>query len=636
MLQTLRDKTTGWVAVAILILLTVPFAFFGVENYFQQQVSTYVAKINKVEITQDQFRERFEDHRSRMRQMLGDRYDAREFDTPIVKRQVLESLIDEEVLRQAAEKYGLVVAPGTLQKEIASIEAFQVNGSFDPNQYKLVLAGARMTPRSFESRMSRDLLTRALPIGVSESGIVTDDYVNQYLALRDQTRSFDYLVLPAPAEDTAGEISDTDLSAYYESHSDLYQSPETFSVEYLELDASTLDVDEKPDEAALRERYEENKSRYVESEQRLASHILIQTPANADAAAVQAAQAKAQAIVEKARAKDADFAAIARESSEDPGSSAAGGDLGWIERGVTDAAFEDALFSMQPGVSDPVKGADGWHVIWLREVKPESGKSFEDVRVELEKEYLESERERRYSELAGKLIDAIYRDPSTLDAAAAELGLEVKKAGPLTRAGGPGVFSNPEVLRAMLSDSVLVEGLASDVIEVAPGHGIALRISEHVPASTRPLEEVKAQVVAAVRAERLAEIGRQTLAKALETITSVSSLEAYAKEHGLEVKKAEAVGRMGATVDPAIARAAFGLAHPAEGSSSIGSASLVGGSSAVIAVTQVIEGDPAKVEASQREMIRSQLAQGIGGVEAADLVKALRREAKIDVAESRM
>lgn len=636
MLQTLRDKTTGWVAVAILILLAVPFAFFGIENYFQQQVPTYVAKVNKVEITQDQFRERFENHRNRMREMLGDRYDAREFDTPIVKRQVLESLIDEEVLRQAATKYGLVVAPSALQTEIAKIEAFQVNGKFDPDQYKLVLAGARMTPRMFEARMANDLLTRALPLGVSDSSIVTEGYVDDYLALRDQTRSFDYLVMPAPAADTVGEIGEDEIKAYYDSHSSQYQNPETFTVEYLELDASTLAVEEQPDEAALRDRYEENKSRYVEAEQRLASHILIQTPANADAAAVQAAQAKAQALVEKARAKDADFAALARENSNDPGSSAMGGDLGWIERGMTDTAFEDALFSMQPGVSDPVKGADGWHVIQLREIKPESGKSFEDVRTELEKEYLESERERRYSELAGKLIDAIYRDPSTLDTAAAELGLTVKKAGPLTRAGGPGLFSNPDVQRAMLSDSVLVEGLASDVIEVAPGHGVALRISEHVPASTRPLEEVKAQVEAMVRSERLAELGRKALEKALESITSVESLAAYAESNSLEVKKAEAVGRMGATVDPAIARAAFALAHPAEGASTIGSASLMGGGSAVIALTGVTAGDPSKVEASQKDMIRDQLAQGIGAVEATDLIKALRKEATIDVAESRM
>lgn len=636
MLQTLREKTTGWVAVLILIVLAVPFAFFGVENYFQQQVPTYVAKVDTVEISQDQFRQRFEEYRNRMRQMLGERYDAREFDTPIVKRQVLESLIDEEVLRQAAEKHGLVVSPATLQKEIAAIDVFHVDGRFSPEQYRQVLSGANMNPRTFESRMARDLVTRALPMGVNASGIVTDAYVDAYLALRDQTRTFDYVVVPAPSEDAVGDIGEDAIVAYYEANPSLYQSQETVSVEYVELDASRLEVAETVDEATLRERYEESKARYVDPEQRLASHILIQTPANADAQAVQAAQARAADIVAKARMEGADFAELAREYSEDPGSKGTGGDLGWIEKGVTDAAFEDALFSMAQGVSDPVKGSDGWHVILLREIKEESGKSFEDARVELEKEYLESERERAYSDAAGRLIDAIYRDPSTLDNAASELGLTVQRAGPFPRSGGPGVFSNPDVQRTLFSDSVLVEGLVSDLIEISPGHGIALRVSEHVPAATRPLDEVRAQVTASVRAERQAELGKAALEKALAAIDSLDSLKAYAQENELEVRNAENVGRAGATVDPAIARAAFALPHPAEGGASIGSAHLVGGSNAVIALTAIQAADLSKIDASQRDMLRTQLAQGVASIEAAELVKALRRETKIDVAESRM
>lgn len=636
MLQTLREKTTGWVAVLILIVLAVPFAFFGVENYFQQQVPTYVAKVDTVEISQDQFRQRFEEYRNRMRQMLGERYDAREFDTPIVKRQVLESLIDEEVLRQAAEKHGLVVSPATLQKEIAAIDVFHVDGRFSPEQYRQVLSGANMNPRTFESRMARDLVTRALPMGVNASGIVTDAYVDAYLALRDQTRTFDYVVVPAPSEDAVGDIGEDAIVAYYEANPSLYQSQETVSVEYVELDASMLQVAETVDEATLRERYEESKARYVDPEQRLASHILIQTPANADAQAVQAAQSRAADIVAKARMDGADFAELAREYSEDPGSKGTGGDLGWIEKGVTDAAFEDALFSMAQGVSDPVKGSDGWHVILLREIKEESGKSFEDARVELEKEYLESERERAYSDAAGRLIDAIYRDPSTLDNAASELGLTVQRAGPFPRSGGPGVFSNPDVQRTLFSDSVLVEGLVSDLIEISPGHGIALRVSEHVPATTRPLDEVRAQVTASVRAERQAELGKAALEKALAAIDSLDSLKAYAQENELEVRNAENVGRAGATVDPAIARAAFALPHPAEGGASIGSAHLVGGSNAVIALTAFQAADLSKIDASQRDMLRTQLAQGVASIEAAELVKALRRETKIDVAESRM
>lgn len=636
MLQILRDKTTGWVAIAIVLVLAVPFAFFGVENYFQQQVPTYIAKINKVEIGQDQFRERFEDYRSRMRDMLGDNYDARQFDTPMVKRQVLESLIDEEVLRQHAESSGLVVAPEALQKEIGAIEAFHVDGRFDLNQYRMVLANARMTPRIFEARMVKDLRTRALPLSVGSTGVVTDSYVENYLSLRDQLRTFEYVLLPVPTDESVGEIDDADITAYYDGHSELYQKAETVTVEYVELEGSKLEVTGVADESTLRERYEENKTRYVEPEQRLVSHILIQVSPNADAQAVQEAREEAELIVAKAREDDADFAELAREYSQDPGSSASGGELGWIERGVTDQAFEDALFSMQSGISDPVKGSDGWHVIWLRDVQEEAGKTFEDVRAELEDEYLASERERAYSDAAGRLIDAIYRDPSTLEHAAEDLGLTVKTAGPFTRAGGTGIFATPEVVRALFSDTVLVQRLVSDLIEPTPDHGIAFRIIEHVPTAVRPLEEVREQVTAAVRAERLAELGQAELAKALEAIDSREALATWAEAHDLEVKTAEKIGRSSAVVDPAIARSVFALPHPADNAVSIGSAQLIGGANAVIALSEVTKADLSSVDAAQREQLRNQLADAIAMIEATALVSALRKEAKIDVVESRL
>ena len=140
MLQSLRDKTSGWIAPVILILLIIPFAFFGVENYFQQQVATYVAKVGEKEIGQQDFQRRFEQFRNQMRQLQGERFDARAFESEENKRLVLDRLIDEEVLRQAAERMGVTVSPAQMQAEIAKIGAFQTDGKFDPQQYRLVLA----------------------------------------------------------------------------------------------------------------------------------------------------------------------------------------------------------------------------------------------------------------------------------------------------------------------------------------------------------------------------------------------------------------------------------------------------------------------------------------------------------------
>lgn len=636
MLQILREKMSGWVAVAILAILIVPFAFVGIENYFTQQVATYVAKVNDATIEQDAFRRSFDDHRQQMRQMLGDRYDAAQFDTPETKRQVLEGLIDREVLKQAAAKYGIVITAEQLQKEIMAFGAFQVDGVFDPAQYRAVLANAQMTPRMFEQRMYEDMLVRMLPQQIGSSGFVPTSYVDRYLALRDQTRSFGYVVLPAPADESIGEVSEEAVQAYYDSHSSDYTSAETVVLEYLELDSSKLEVSSNPDDAELRARYEDQKARFVEAEQRLASHILVSVPSNADAKAQSEALEKAQKLAAKAREAGVDFASMAQAESDDAGSKASGGDLGWIEKGITDPSFEEALFGMQPGVSEPVKSSEGWHVIWLREVRAEHGKSFEEARGELAAEALESERERQFSDLSGKLIDAIYRDPSTLETAANELGLTVQRTPVFSRGGGPGIAANPDVLKAAFSQTILEEGLSSDLIEIAPGHAVVVRLAEHTPAEVRPLEQVRPQVEASVRAQMREEKGKAELAAALAQVDSAEALKKFAEERELEYKEAEGVGRNGATVLPAIISAAFRLARPAEGSVTIGTGDLSAGSHVLIALTGVMDGDPATVDAAQREMLGTQFGQAFGNFESQEFIKALRKEAVIEVVESRL
>lgn len=637
MLQTLREKTKGWIAGAILVLLTIPFAFVGIENYFSPSVSTYVAKVNDAEIQQDTFQQRFEQQRQQMRQRMGDNYDAAVFESPERKRELLDQLINEELLKQASARLGLVVSGPQVQREIASIPAFQVDGKFDSTQYVQTLAAIGRTPRAFEEDVIRDLNTRALPMQVAQSGFVTDAYVDRYLALRDQTRSFKYVTLAAPGDDTVGEIADADVQAFYDANPDRYQSAETVAIEYIDIEASKLDVAETVDDATLERRYEEQKARFVEAEQRLASHILVQVDANADADAQKAAETKAADIAAKARAEGADFAKLAQDNTDDIGSKAGGGDLGWLERGITDPAFENALFSMDAGtVSDPVKSADGWHVIQLREVKAETGKSFADVKAELEKEYLEGERERHFSDITGKLVDIIYRDPTTLGTASSELGFPVQTAAAFTRAGGEGLTANPQIIDAAFSDGVLVDGNVSDVIDLGPGHAVVLRKTEHVPAATRPLADVRDDVIAAIRSERIAAAAKKDVDAALAQVTSLDALDALATARGVEVQTADAVGRSGATVDPAVIRAAFAQPHPSAERPSIGSASLAAGGNAIIVVTEVKDGDPSKTEAAMRQMMKDQLAQGVGGAEAIELLDALRKAATIEVVETRL
>lgn len=638
MLLKLREKTTGWIAIAIVVLLMVPFALVGIGDYFSTRVDTWVARVGEVEISQDQFRARFEDYRQQMRRAMGDNFDPREMEQPAVKRLVLDRMVDEELLRQASEQLGMTVPPTRLQQEIAGVSAFQVDGRFDPNQYRLLLASQNMSPRGFEARVRQDLQAAVLPETVQETGFATNADVDRFVALRDQQRDLRYVAIDPPAIDAVAMPTDEEVEAYYQQNAPRYMSEEQVTIEYVLLDSAAIDVPAQADEETLRQRYDEQRARYVEPEQRLASHVLIRVPPNADADVERAAQQRAAGIAERARGEGADFAAIARELSEDPGSKTAGGDLGWIEPGLTDPAFESALFALEAGaVSEPVKSAEGWHVIQLREVRAGKERPFEDVRAELEAEFQATERERIFSERAGQLVDAIYRDPTSLQAAAGELELQIQRAGPFGRAGGDTmVSSQAQVIEAAFSEPVLVEGNVSDVIDIGEGRMVALRVAEHDRPQPIPLADIRDQVVGELRAERLAEQAAERAEALLAQLRDGATLEAIAAELGVEPQTAEGVTRMAANVPPAIASEAFRLPHPADGAASVGLVDLGGNRHALLAVTAVRDGDPTAVSAAERSALAEQLGQVLAAIELEGLMEALRTQIPVELAEARI
>lgn len=636
MLQKLREKTTGWVAVVIVAALAIPFAFVGIENYRRPNLD-FVAKVGEIEISRDDFQRRLEGYVEQARQMMGESFERRLVDTPEARRQLLDRMIDEALFRQAADDLGMVVPASEIRDEILAIPAFQVAGQFSPEQYQQLLAMQRLTPRGFEQLLLQDLQARALPLGVASSAFVGQAQADAFLRLRDQKRSFRYLELPLP--ELEEDASEEALLAFYQDNLERYRSEESVRIQYVEIGPEQLPPVAEPSDEVLRQRYEEAGRRFVEPEQRLASHILLRVPSNADADTERAALERAEQAASRAREEGVDFAALATELSEDPGSRNSGGDLGWLERGFTDPAFEDALFAMEAGsVSQPVKSSEGWHVIQLREVRAEAGKAFDEVRAELLADYMASERERALSDLGGRLVDLILRDPTSLDATAAELGVELKSAGPMTRQGGnePLLF-NPRVIEAAFSTPVLEDELVSDAIELEAGRRIALRVTERNPSIVQPLEAVRSQVQADFDRQRREDAARSEAAELLAALESgESTLESIAEARELELKDAPDTGRNAFTVNPSLLREVFRLAAPAGDAPKLAKIDLGGARFALVSLTSVVEGDPSQVPQAERDALRQQLAEATGDAEARALAAALRQRIPVQFSDERL
>lgn len=657
MLQSLRDKTSGWIASVIMGLLIIPFAFFGIDQYMGTRSDTFVARVEAPptwwagaphvwpltrlwdveEITTEEFRKAFDDLRQSERERLGDAFSSEQFESADNKRKVLDQVIDDRIMQMASTRNGVQVSDAAVREVVQSFPDFQVDGKFNMSRYQTVLSKLQtpMTPAEFEASIRQDLRRNAMAGRIASSDFVTPSEKTRLANIMTEQRGVIAAIVPKMA-DTA-PVTEAEIAAWYKTHAKQYAAPATATVEYVDADVATFAAPAvKVDD--IRALYETRKSKYVGNDQRLVSHILIQLPADAKAAAISAAEAKAAQLAEQARAGGADFAALAKANSDDIGSKAAGGDLGWISRdGSNDAAFEAAAFALQAGqVSAPVRSQYGWHVIQVRDVKAGIAKTYEDVKPELEAELKKQSSERALSNALGELTDEAYKNPASFAATAKRLGLTVQTAGPLAMGQGDGVLANPTVQRVLFAKNAAESmGAVSDPIKVGENHNVLLRVVSRTPERQRPLAEVRANVEADVRSER---IRKATAAKADALVAAVKAgqaLEVAAVAQGALLQNKGEIVR-GEIPTPEVNRAMFAVPRPAAGKQSPGKAVLPDGSMLVFAVTEAKPGDAARVPAEVREQIMKQLGDAYGVSSAMNYVKALKKQFKIKVAEDRM
>lgn len=649
MLESIREKTSGPIAFIILGLVIITMLFFGVESYITGSVDNYTAKVEGParflgyggqvrEISTAEFRERFDRVRQQERTAKGEAFDPTAFESLQKKREVLDQLVDEALLGLVAEKEGLVLPKSAVQKEIMGIQAFQMAGRFDPKQYQLVLGAQNMTPLQFEKLITADLVQRMLPEELMSSSFVSDAELDAYLRSSRQTRDIRFIELP-PVLPAMTPPSDAEIKTWYDGHVAGYRSPEQVAIEYVELNATAMPVETVADEANLRERYESVKARYGTVDQRIASHILVKLDEKATAAQATAAQAKATDLAKKARAPGADFAALARANSDDVGSKDAGGDLGPVEKGVFGDQFDKVFFAMDPGqVSEPVRLADGFHVVLYRERVAGNAKPFEEVRAELEAEMLESERERKFNDVAGQLVDRIFDDPTALAPAAKALNLPVRRTGLFSATAGEGIAALPQVRKAAFADAQKTERQVSDPIEIGSNHTVVVHVIDHRPAAALPMASIRDRIINDINSDRIAQATKRAAEQLLARAKKGETLDAIATTIGRTI--ADLPGLQRQAPNPQLQVAvddAFRQPRPVAGKARPVSLVSVGPNQFLLSeIVAVKDGDLTTLDAKTRADLKKQFAQMRGSVDARAFVQALRKQYKITVAEDRL
>lgn len=633
MLQAIRDRITGIVAIFVLGLLAVPFLFFGVESYIRSVPQDAVAVVGDDEISSSQFQTSFANYRAELRRQQGDAFDEVATNQPLARREHLEGMIDQLLLRQHAASLGLEVTDGALARIIGEIPAFQIDGRFDQETYRQLLRGTGRTPRSFERELREDLMVSLVPQALAASTVITEAEIDQMLAIQQERRSVSYIEVSYEDFVDGIEVSDDDIESYYANNIDRFMTTERVSVSYVELHASDLAEGLELSEAELRNRYDAAQERYLLPEARRASHILIATGAERS---LDEALDKAREL--RLRLLDGeDFAELAETYSDDPGSAAEGGDLGLVQPGEMVTPFEDALYELGEAgdLSEPVETRFGVHLIRLDDIRPPQGMSFEEAREEIQAEHIERESEVRFIEMSERMVDLVFADDSTLEPLARELGLEIQTTAPFSRRGGQGIAADRRVIDAAFSDLVLLEGSVSDPIELDRNHMVVIKLDQHQPSEPRPLEEVTQEIRELLIRERAAERARERADGLMARIRDESvELAEIAEEAELELVESESLGRFDFQHGTDMVSAVFRLPAPSAG------ATLhvlpKGRNFVVLRLESVTSGNPAEASEIERMMARQQLQFARMDAEVSGLVEYLRSRTDIRVLEDRL
>jgi len=632
MLQAIRDRVTGIVAIFVLGLLAVPFVFFGLESYVQSVPQDAVAEVGDTEITVSEFQTEFSRYRQQLRQQQGEAYDELATNSPEARRDFLESMIDRRLLAQHAEALGLSISPNTIAQVIREVPAFQIDGRFDPEIYRQQIGASGQSVAAFERDLARDLMVQELPAGITGSVLVTDADVDRWLRVQMEQRRISYVTIESQPFGEDIQITEAEIETFYEQNQDQFMRPERVAVEYVELDTRDMAETMEIDEDVLRERYEATEARFMTPERRKASHILISTDGErSDEQARELARELRQRIGE-----GEEFAELAREYSDDSGSAAEGGDLGWIEPDVMMPAFEDALYELQPGaVSEPVETEFGFHLIRLDEIDPPRGQTFDEARAQILEEVREERADDLYIELSERLIDLIYADPTGLASVADDLGLELKQAEPFSRFSAEGVMAEPQVLEAVFSDMVLLDREASEPIEIDRNHAVVVRVTEHQPSEPRPLDDVGDEIRNRLEREAAREAARAHARDLADRIgRGEQTLEQVAEAEGLEIRE-QAATRRSFELGGQVLETLFELPRPAEGEAVVDVISNAN-NWMLVRLEEVIPGAPEQASDSQRQSARQQIRFARSTREFEGLLQWLRENTEISVVEQRL
>ena len=607
MLEKIREGSQGIIAKSILGLVILTFALAGVGSYLNTPADTHVADVNGEKISREDFEQAFQNERARMQQQFGEMFATLAADTAYMsnfRSEVLEKLIDETLQKQLAVSLGLRVSDEQVRDAIRAMSEFQIDGQFNNDRYIALLRQAGYQTEQFRELIREQLSRNQLLLGLVGSEFATAKEMQLLMALQQQQR--DINVVRFNAADYADKVSLTEqmLQDYYTMNLSQFETEEKVAVEYIEISAQMLSADQQVTAEEIKAYYDANQARYTREERRKVAHIMLESEDESDAV-----KAEVEALLTQVKT-GADFAELAKTNSADTFSAENGGELDWLAAGDMDAEFEREAFALAKvgDVSPVVKSAYGYHIIKLIELEAAQVQSLEAVSADITTTLKQDRASAAFYDLQQRLAELAFEVPDTLEEAAEATGLKVMSTPLFSRTAATEPLSAPAVINKLFDASFIQEGLNSELLELGKEHAIVVRIKQHEAARTQTLDEVKAQVDAAVKAEQSSLLAKQQAETVLAELGD-ATLAQKAEQLALTLEQAQDTPRFGGTLDAEVRAKAFAMPRPQD-KPAVELVSLANGDAALVSVTAVKDTEvSAAPDAAQLERLANQQAE---------------------------
>jgi peptidyl-prolyl cis-trans isomerase D len=517
-----------------------------------------VATVDGHTLFAGEFQQRYVAQMQAYQQQFGGSMNAQLLRQLGVDQQVLAQMVDEQVAVLEAEHQGITVSDDELAQRIMAIPGLQENGRFiGEARYEALLRQQRppLTKSQFEERFRRSIMVERLRTALTDWMAISDKELDTEYRKRNEKVKLQVVAFTADRFRDKVSLSDADIATYFDAHKAEYRVGEQRTVKYLLLDRDQARQKIVVPATDIQRSYNDNIQQYQTPEQIRASHILLKTEGKNEADV----KKRAEAILAQVKG-GADFAALAKKESEDDGSKANGGDLGFFGKGRMVPEFEKAAFAMQPGqTSDLVRSQFGFHIIRVIEKKAGETRPLDQVRQQIQDQLSQQQADAQITEKARQLETRI-KNPGDLTEAAGEQGLMVQDSGYFQRGDPvPGIGAAPQVAAAAFT---LADGAVSGPLSAQRG-GVFITVSGKKDPYVPKLEEVKEKVRQdAVRA-KAAELSKQRAAELAGGLKSASNFAAAAKAQGLDTKDTDLITRGSAIpevgTNPEVDKAAFSL-----------------------------------------------------------------------------